>query len=40
MGELTNGTVFVEVVDDNRFRLKTSLAGQPLRLLNYLELIH
>ena len=34
MGDLTNGTtVFVEVVDDNRFRLKTSLAGQPLRLL-------
>ncbi len=34
MGELNNGTtVYVEVVDDNRFRLKTSLAGQPLRLL-------
>jgi hypothetical protein len=31
---LDNGTsVYVEVVDDNRFRLKTTLAGQPLRLL-------
>ena len=28
-----NTTVYVEVVDDNRFRLKTSLSGQTLRML-------
>lgn len=34
MGSLNNGnTVYVEVVDENRFRVKTSISGQPLRLL-------
>ena len=28
-----NTTVYVEVVDENRFRVKTSISGQPLRML-------